>query len=294
MMKTVARTLVGLSLLAVATATYAAGEGTAVGVDPDAAARLNSTDRVLEVGADVSVGETIVTGAAGQVQIIFDDQTRLVVGPNSSLLIETYLLASNNTAEKLAINALGGSFRFITGNSAKPAYSIKTPTAAIAVRGTEFDMVVGNGVTGVLLYEGALQICGPGNQCQELTDRCDLATASGQQTDLVVISDAKHRPLAQQFRYARFQSKLQDPFRVGGAIFCTEEKPESAGVVVTLSTETEKRQPTEPEPNPNPEPTPDPQPEPTPDPIPSPQPTPDPVPSPEPTPQPDPVPNPRV
>ena len=86
---------------------FAAKEGTAVGVNPDAVAQINSADRILEVGADVSVGEMIVTGPAGQVQIVFDDNTRLVVGPRSSLLIETYLMASSNTAQKLTINALG-------------------------------------------------------------------------------------------------------------------------------------------------------------------------------------------
>ncbi len=81
---------------------------------------MRSQERILQVGTDVSVGETIVTGPAGQVQIVFDDNTRLVVGPGSALLVETYLLASSNTAEKLTVNALGGTFRFITGNSPKP------------------------------------------------------------------------------------------------------------------------------------------------------------------------------
>ena len=71
---------------------FAAGEGTAVGVNPDAMSRLGIDEKVLVVGADVSVGEKIITGPTGHVQLLFDDQTRLVVGPRSTLEIETYLL----------------------------------------------------------------------------------------------------------------------------------------------------------------------------------------------------------
>jgi hypothetical protein len=107
--------------LALAASPALAGDGVAVGVDPEAVARLNTTSRVLIAGADVSVGETIITGASGLVQIVFADQTRLVVGPHSTLLIETYLMANANTAQRLTVNALSGSFRFISGNSPKPA-----------------------------------------------------------------------------------------------------------------------------------------------------------------------------
>jgi hypothetical protein len=227
--------------LSAATATaFGAGEGTAVGVNPDAVARVNSQDRTLEVGTDVSVGELIVTGPAGQVQIIFDDDTRLVVGPSSSLKIETYLLASSNVAQKLTINALGGSFRFITGNSPKPAYTINTPTASIAVRGTVFDIIVGGLGTGVMLYEGALQLCAPSSQCVEVTDRCEIGTSESNATELIVRADPEHAPLALQFRYARFQSPLLDPFRVSGAGNCVVEPQATETPITTNSPEPPK------------------------------------------------------
>jgi hypothetical protein len=217
--------LLGLCLSLAASAAHAEGEGTAVGVNPDAVARISSADRLLHVGADVSVGEMIITGPSGQVQIIFDDATRLVVGPRSSLLIETYLMASENSAQKLTINALGGSFRFITGNSPKPAYSINTPTAAIAVRGTEFDLVVEPRITRVMLYEGALLVCNYGGDCEVLDDRCEVGVAAGQQTQLYRRLDPARPPLSVQFRYARFQGALLAPFRVSGAGSCVDDQP---------------------------------------------------------------------
>lgn len=227
--------LLALALNAAAPAAFAEGEGTAVGVNPDAVARARSQERFLQVGTDVSVGETIVTGPAGQVQIVFDDSTRLVVGPGSALLVETYLLASSNTAQKLTINALGGSFRFITGNSPKPAYTINTPTAAIAVRGTEFDLIVEPRQTRVMLYKGAVQICNAGGACEILTKRCEIGLAGTQQSALFSASNPQRGPLSLEFRYARFQTPLLSQFRVRGAGNCVGV-PQSSGTPDSLYT----------------------------------------------------------
>ena len=210
-----------LGLGAVMVPSFGANEGTAVGVDPQAVARINTADRVLVVGDGISVGETLVTGPRGQVQIIFADDTHMVVGPNSALLIEKYLMRNDGTAETLAVNALAGSFRFITGNSPKPAYQINTPTAAIAVRGTEFDIIVRPRETRVMLYEGALQLCASGD-CAQVTARCEIGVASPNQAMLYTRTDAGRPPLASEFRYAHFQSVLMSPFRVTGASKCLE------------------------------------------------------------------------
>lgn len=210
-----------LGLAAFAPAALGAGEGTAVGVAPDALAR-GLSDRILQAGADISMGETVVTGPSGQVQIIFHDQTRLVVGPNSALLIETYLLADSNTVSQLTVNALGGTFRFMTGNSPKPAYSIRTPTASIAVRGTDFDILVDRNGSRVMLYEGALQICNPSGACEEVTGRCEVGSASAVATRLYVRNDPDRVPLSLQFPYARFQQPLLPDFRVADTVKCTE------------------------------------------------------------------------
>ncbi|MET3925424.1 FecR domain-containing protein [Devosia sp. 2618] len=225
--------LLALFLMICVPNAFAANEGKAVGVNPDAVARVTSKDRILQAGSDVSVGETIVTGSSGTVQIVFADQTRLVVGPGSALRIETYLLASNNRAQKLAIDALGGTFRFVSGNSAKSAYSINTPTAAIAVRGTKFDFIVQPRSTRVMLYEGALQLCASGRNCADLTKRCEIGVASGGQSVLYRRDAPERLPLSLDFRYARFQAGLLSAFRVNGAASCAEG-PSSAESLSTM------------------------------------------------------------
>lgn len=211
------------SLLSVLTATtaFAAGEGKAVGVNPDASAKGGSAERVLVVGADVSVGETITTGPSGRVQLLFQDQTRIVVGPRSSLVIESYLL-NGNQASSFAVDALSGTFRFISGNSPKSAYSVETPTASIAVRGTKYDLTVGSGQTLVMLYEGALQLC-QGGTCYDLVDRCDVAVTGGGNSGLYKwIGDRSE--ITRYFPLPNIQSSFLADFRVGGAQACLVEK----------------------------------------------------------------------
>ncbi len=208
------------------TAVLAAADGIAVGVNPNAVAQLNAQDRTLVVGADVSVGERVITGPTGQVQILFSDATRLVVGPNSSLLIEQYLLRNDGTADKLAVKALAGTFRFISGHSAKSAYQINTPTAAIGVRGTKFDIVVTRSDTLVMLYEGALTMCSPSEKCVDVSERCQIGSTSASSAELFLRPDPDRLPLASAFRYAKVQTPLLPDFRVSGPDQCLTETTE--------------------------------------------------------------------
>ena len=98
--------------------------------------------RTIAALQPVFMGDRVQTGPNGQAQLLFNDNTKLVVGPGSTLLLEQYLLqsASTSTVSNFSVNALRGSFRFITGDSPKPSYAIKTPTATIGIRGTEFDL----------------------------------------------------------------------------------------------------------------------------------------------------------
>ena len=80
-------------------------------------------------------GDRITTDTIGTAQIKFRDNTKLVVGPNSILVIDAFVFNKNDTARQVSINALRGAFRFISGNSPKDAYKITTPTATIGIRG---------------------------------------------------------------------------------------------------------------------------------------------------------------
>ena len=109
--------------------------GHAVAVDPAVNAAGPGGRRLMELEGAVFMGDEIVAGSKGLAQIRFIDDTRLVIGPNSRLKIDTFVFNPDNTAQRVTINALKGTFRFISGRSPPSAYSIRTPTSTIGIRG---------------------------------------------------------------------------------------------------------------------------------------------------------------
>ncbi len=217
---------VGLSIaLGLATLPAMAASGTALGVDPQAEVDTAGKSRVLTVGADIFIGDKVNTGPAGQVQIKFSDKTELVVGPNSSLLIEDYLLRDDQSAGKFAINALSGTFRFATGGAPKDRYIIKTPTGTIGVRGTAFDFDVDDVLgTRVLLFHGAVILCNLANECVTLDGTCEIGTYDLAESTIIGPAENttgdERRDLRDTFTYAQSQQPLMREFWVDKARQC--------------------------------------------------------------------------
>lgn len=213
------RQAVAAVILAMAVAmggnTALAATGTALGVDPQAQADKDGAARVLTVGADIFIGDVVKTGPRGNVQIKFSDKTELVVGPNSTLLIEDYLLRDDQSPGKFAVNALAGTFRFATGESAKDRYLITTPTGTIGVRGTWFDFNVGE-ETRVMVYRGEVILCDNAGQCVTLSDTCEIGTIDIDEA--AILGNAADTEgdlrddLKSSFIYAQNQSPLNREF----------------------------------------------------------------------------------
>ena len=113
----------------------------------------------------------------GNVQIVFIDNTKLVVGPNSVLVIDRFLMRGGNRPQKFSVDALRGSFRFITGNGAKSAYDIQTANATIGIRGTAFDFSTGR-ETLLAVFEGGVRLCA-GGRCESIPEGCGVGRARG-------------------------------------------------------------------------------------------------------------------
>lgn len=218
--------VVALGLISLTAPTLAAS-GTALGVNPAAAVETKSDSKTLTVGADIFIGDRVVTGPEGQVQIKFTDKTELVVGPNSSLLIEDYLLRNDDSAGKFAINALSGTFRFTTGRAPKDRYIINTPTGTIGVRGTSFDFNSSAEETRVLLYHGQVVLCNLDNTCVTLDDTCELGAYDLGKSEILGHTDDfkgnAREELKASFKYAQSQAPLLGAFRVEEAKECFQK-----------------------------------------------------------------------
>ena len=91
----------------------------------------------------------------GEVKITFKDNTTVKVTASSALVIDDFVYDPKTQGGKLSLKAAEGTVRYVSGNIAHNnpnSVNIKTPTAAIAVRGTDFVMAVGEtGASTVIL-----------------------------------------------------------------------------------------------------------------------------------------------
>ena len=80
---------------------------------------------------------------AGRVSITFEDDSTVKLTEHSKLVIDEYIYDPDPSKSKMALKFASGTARFITGKfNNKSNISIKTPTADIAIRGTDFTCTV--------------------------------------------------------------------------------------------------------------------------------------------------------
>ncbi len=180
------------------------------------------------VGTDISIGDTVITDARGIVQIRFLDNTELVVGPRSALVIKDFLLREDKSQGKMVLDALAGTFRFVTGIGPKDQYQINTPTGTLGVRGTAFDFYVEPLLTTVLAYEGEVIMCAEAASCATLKAACEVGqTDQGSSKVLGIGRSAEGidaRYFRRAFRFALSQSGLLPDFRIANARRCSRQQ----------------------------------------------------------------------
>jgi FecR-like protein len=131
----------------------------------------------INVGDDVMRDAVIRTSADANARFGLIDNTKLTLGPGSTLKIDRAVLADESRYKQITIRLTEGAFRFITGNSDKKSYKIETPSASIGVRGTILDIRISDTETLVALQDGRANVCA-GAKCTQLTERGHTAKAT--------------------------------------------------------------------------------------------------------------------
>ena len=140
--------------------------GSAVTVVSIVTASLENDKHNLAQGDGVRAQELIAVDNEGRSEIELRDKTKLALGPGAKLLLDKFVYDPDIDGGAIVMNLVRGSFRFITGLAAKPAYVIHVPTASITVRGTIFDVYVKPDDTAwLLLIEGAVEVCTASGKC---------------------------------------------------------------------------------------------------------------------------------
>ncbi len=105
--------------------------GKTTSVRPDA--HVNT--QMLAPGNEVNSNDTIRTGNVGVVDLRFNDNSNLSVGPTSVVRLNKFVYDPNKGSGSVAIEVSRGAFRFVTGSQSKGSYQVKTPYGTLGVRG---------------------------------------------------------------------------------------------------------------------------------------------------------------
>jgi hypothetical protein len=100
------------------------------------------------VGTRVQASDVVKTGSDGAVGITMTDDSLLSAGPNSVLALDRYEFDDVTSRGRFDASVEKGTLAVVSGRLAKQspdAMQIRTPSAVLGVRGTEFVVRVGDG-----------------------------------------------------------------------------------------------------------------------------------------------------
>ena len=103
-----------------------------------------------KVGTAVQPADVIVTGADGSAGITFSDNSLVSVGPDSVFAIDKYRFDTTTHAGEFEGSLKRGRLAAVSGKMVKQspeAMKIRTPSAIMGVRGTEFVVQVDDPAT---------------------------------------------------------------------------------------------------------------------------------------------------
>ena len=165
--------------------------------------RRGGEELMVDKGTGVESYDTVKT-AKGRTAIQFVDDTRVDVTEHSKLLIDEFVYDPNTKTGALSIKAALGTVRYASGQIAKNSrqnIKIRTPTATIAVRGTDFSMSVDEfGQSTVILLPSCTQVgsralCTVGEISVESDMGQVVLNQAFQATTISAVDSAPQRPL---------------------------------------------------------------------------------------------------
>ncbi|MBY0465770.1 MAG: FecR domain-containing protein, partial [Burkholderiales bacterium] len=101
-----------------------------------------ASPRTLGAGLPLQLGDRLTTAAGASAIIRLNDGTRVTLRPQSDVMLQAFKYVPDASDNNMVLQLLRGGFRALTGlvgkNNSKAAM-VKTPTATIGIRGTDFD-----------------------------------------------------------------------------------------------------------------------------------------------------------
>jgi hypothetical protein len=167
----------------------------------------SSDTRVLSTGTRMYFEEKVVTDPTGRAQLLFADGSSMTVGPNSDLVIDTFIYNPDTKVGDMTVSLTKGFVRFVGGRISKTkAVKIKTPIGSIGIRGgiAMVEMQPGQGMTADFLF-GQEMTMEVGNDIQTTTTPGTVMTAAT--TGSTVTAPARREPAALNQRLKSFENQ---------------------------------------------------------------------------------------
>lgn len=135
------KTWIAVALLTLAAPAFAADVGLVKVSKGSVQIQRGSEKLPATVGAAIETNDVIVTGADGSAGVTFIDNSLVSVGPNSVFAIDKYSFDTTTHQGEFQGNLRQGRLAAISGKMVKQSpesMKIRTPSAIMGVRGTEF------------------------------------------------------------------------------------------------------------------------------------------------------------
>ena len=117
------------------------------------------------IGAPLFPGDRLTTGNGDQAKLVFRDDSVVDMASDTQLVLATASTGRPAARREMQLRLSQGKLRALVGETspaARTRYEIETPTAVVAVRGTEFIVMYDSAteVTGVICLAGELEVSG--------------------------------------------------------------------------------------------------------------------------------------
>jgi hypothetical protein len=137
-------------------------------------------ERPVYVRDAVFSQETLHTVEGGALHVIFRDDTELRIGSAATVTLDEFVYDAKAGFGRMVGSVSRGVARFITGRVDRNAFAIRTPAAAIGVRGTDFSVwVEASGRTTIWVNQGAITVTPSGGAPAEVGEGETVAVAAG-------------------------------------------------------------------------------------------------------------------
>ena len=101
----------------------------------------NGQNLPVTVGTTLQAGDLIRTSGDAAIGLTLKDDTRVALGPNSQVALDRFAFDANTHQGNMFVSVLKGTLSMVSGLMAKlnpEQVQIRTPTATVGIRGTEF------------------------------------------------------------------------------------------------------------------------------------------------------------